>query len=81
MHPDAVERVLRKYAAALELDRGYSAHSVRAIFITTALENDAQLEDIQKAARHRDPSTTKLYRSAPLKSRESGELLCDVLNE
>ena len=38
-----------------------SAHSMRATFITTALENGAQLEDVQKAAGHRDPSTTKLY--------------------
>ena len=33
-------------------------NSVRATFITTALENGAQLEDVQ-AAGHRDPSTTK----------------------
>jgi hypothetical protein len=39
-----------KYAAALGLGRGYSAHSMRATFITTALENGAQLEDVQKAA-------------------------------
>jgi integrase/recombinase XerD len=32
-----------------------------AIFITTALENGAQLEDVQKAVGHRDPGTTKLY--------------------
>jgi len=59
--PDAIDRVVRKYAGALGLDRGYSAHSMRATFITTALENGAQLEDVQKAAGHRDPSTTKLY--------------------
>jgi integrase len=41
--------------------RGYSAHSMRATFITMALENGAQLEDVQKAAGHRDPGTTKLY--------------------
>jgi integrase/recombinase XerD len=29
--------------------------------ITTALENGAQLEGVQKAAGHRDPSATKLY--------------------
>jgi integrase/recombinase XerD len=52
--------VVRKYAARIGLGRGYSAHSMRA-FITTALENGAQLEDVQKAAGHRDPSTTKLY--------------------
>ena len=34
---------------------------MRATFIVTALENGAQLEDVQKAAGHRDPSTTKLY--------------------
>src|SRR3984957_16055088 len=61
MDPDAIDRVVRKYASALGLDRGYSAHSMRATFITTALENGAQLEDVQKAAGHRDPSTTKLY--------------------
>jgi len=61
MDPDAIDRVVRKYARALGLDRGYSAHSMRATFITTALENGAQLEDVQKAAGHRDPSTTKLY--------------------
>ena len=61
MDPDAIDRVLRKYAAGIGLGRGYSAHSMRATFITTALENGAQLEDVQKAAGHRDPSTTKLY--------------------
>lgn len=61
MHPDAIDRVLRKHAATVGMPRGYSAHSMRATFITTALENGAQLEDVQKAAGHRDPSTTKLY--------------------
>ena len=61
MDPDAIDRVLRKYAAAIGMGRGYSAHSMRATFITTALENGAQLEDVQKAAGHRDASTTKLY--------------------
>jgi integrase/recombinase XerD len=61
MDPDAIDRVVRKYVAALGTGRGYSAHSMRATFITTALENGAQLEDVQKAAGHRDPSTTKLY--------------------
>lgn len=57
---DAIDRVVRKYAAALGLDRGYSAHSMRATFITTVLENGAQPEDVRKAAGHRGPSTTKL---------------------
>jgi site-specific recombinase XerD len=61
MDPDAIDRLVRKYAATIGQVRGYSAHSMRATFITTALENGAQLEDVQKAAGHRDPSTTKLY--------------------
>ncbi len=61
MDPDAIDRLVRKYAAGIGLGRGYSAHSMRATFITIALENGAQLEDVQKAAGHRDPSTTKLY--------------------
>ena len=61
MGPDIIDRVLRKYAVGLGLAQDYSAHSMRATFITTALENGAQLEDVQKAAGHRDPSTTKLY--------------------
>ena len=43
------------------LSGGYSAHSMRAKFITTALENGCSLEDVQRAAGHADPSTTKLY--------------------
>lgn len=58
--PDAIDRVVRKYAGELGLDRGYLAHSLRATSITTAFENGAQLEDVQKATAHRDPSTTEL---------------------
>jgi integrase/recombinase XerD len=61
LHPDVIDRILRKYARHIGLDRGYSAHSMRATFITTALENGASLEDVQSAAGHADPSTTKLY--------------------
>src|SRR5258708_18335656 len=76
---DAIDRVVRKYAGALGLDRGYSAHLIRSTFITVALENDAQLEDVQKAAGHRDPHH-QVLRSARLQPGESGELLCDVLS-
>jgi integrase len=61
MDPDAIDRVVRKWAAKIGLNRSYSAHSMRATFITTALKNGSQLEDVQKAAGHHDPSTTKLY--------------------
>jgi hypothetical protein len=49
------------------MTRSHSVHSMRAS-ITTALENGAQLEDVQKAADQRDPGTTKFYDwgSAPI---------------
>jgi integrase/recombinase XerD len=59
--PRIIDHILRKYARHIGLDRGYSAHSMRATFITTALDNGASLEDVQSAAGHADPSTTKLY--------------------
>jgi site-specific recombinase XerD len=61
MNPDNIDRIVRRYAERIGMERGHSAHSMRATFITTALENGASLEDVQKAAGHRDPSTTKLY--------------------
>ncbi|NLE59481.1 MAG: tyrosine-type recombinase/integrase, partial [Planctomycetes bacterium] len=61
LSPDAIDRIVKKYARRLGLHRGYSAHSMRATFITTALENGCSLEDVQRAAGHADPSTTKLY--------------------
>jgi integrase/recombinase XerD len=60
-HPIGIDRILRKYAAKVGLDNGYSAHSMRATFITTALNNGASLEDVQRDVGHADPSTTKLY--------------------
>jgi integrase/recombinase XerD len=54
-----IPRLLHKAAKAI--GRGYSAHSMRATFITTALKNGASLEDVQRAAGHREPGTTKIY--------------------
>jgi integrase/recombinase XerD len=70
MDPDAIDRVVRKYAGELGLDRGYSAHSMRATFITTALENGAQLEDVQKAATAiRGPRSCMIGEGTTLKRR------------
>jgi hypothetical protein len=45
----------------------------------TALENGAQLEDVQKAAGHRDPSTTKLYDRRGYNPEKAAAFFCDVL--
>jgi site-specific recombinase XerD len=47
LHPEAIDRILRKYTTSLSLDSGYSAHSMRATFITTALNNGASLDEGQ----------------------------------
>jgi len=60
MDPDAIDRVPRKHARAVGITRGYSVRSMRATFITTALNNGCPLEDVQRAAGHVEPSTTKL---------------------
>ena len=56
-----VDRVLKKYSRRTGLANGFSAHSMRATFITTALQNGASLEDVQRDVGHADPTTTKLY--------------------
>jgi len=61
LHPDLIDRILRKYARKIGLHRGFSAHSMRATFITRALDNGASLEEVQRAAGHADATTTKLY--------------------
>lgn len=61
LHPDAVNRILKKYLKGISQTSGFSAHSMRATFITTALDNGANLEDVQRDVGHSDPATTKLY--------------------
>lgn len=61
MDPDAIDRVVRKHAFRISLTRDYSAHSMHATFITTALRNGARFEDVQDAAGHANLSTTRLY--------------------
>ncbi len=61
LHPDMIDHLLQKYARKIGIKRGFSAHSMRATFITRTLENGASLEEVQRAAGHADASTTKLY--------------------
>jgi N-methylhydantoinase A/oxoprolinase/acetone carboxylase beta subunit len=50
----------------------------RTAVLTTAGFRDV-LEDLQKAAGHRDPSTTKLYDRRGVQSGKGGVVFCDVL--
>ena len=78
MDPDAIDRVLRKHARAI----GWTGDTQRircATFITTALENGGSPEDAQRAAGHREPSTTKLYDRRGYNPERSASFLCDLL--
>jgi len=61
LDPDLIDRIVRKYVEQIGLPAGFSAHSMRATFITRALDNGASLEEVQRAAGHADATTTKLY--------------------
>src|SRR5262249_14876010 len=61
LDPDLIDRIVRKYVGQIGLPSGFSAHSMRATFITRALDNGASLEEVQHAAGHPDATTTKLY--------------------
>lgn len=56
-----IDQMVRRYARKAKIRGRHSAHSMRATFITTALTNGASLEDVQAAAGHANPGTTKLY--------------------
>jgi integrase/recombinase XerD len=71
LDPVRIDKIVQTYVQQLGLGPGYAAHSMRATFITTALENGAKLEDVQRTVGHADRSTTQLYdrrRFLPTKS-------------
>ncbi len=62
LEPDMIDKVVRKWTAKrLGHTRGFSAHSMRATFITRALENGCSLERVQRDVGHAHPSTTQIY--------------------
>jgi integrase/recombinase XerD len=77
LRPERVEWVVRTYTQQIGLGRGYSSHSMRTTFITTALENGAKLEDVQRTVGHADPSTTQLYDRGRFTPQKSAALLVD----
>lgn len=58
---DSVNRIVKKYAAQLGIEQGYSAHSCRSTFITHALTSGAKLEHVQQTVGHAHLATTQGY--------------------
>jgi site-specific recombinase XerD len=59
-----VARVVEKYATLVGLK--ISPHSLRATFVTLALEGGAKLQQVQYAVGHADPRTTERYQQRKL---------------
>lgn len=53
--------IVRRYAKAARLESDITPHSMRATFITLALEAGAPLQKVQYQAGHVDPRTTERY--------------------
>ena len=54
-------RIVRRLAKRAGIDKRISPHSLRHSFITAALDAGVPLRDVQEAASHSDPRTTKRY--------------------
>ncbi len=59
--PKQIDRIFKRWARKIGLKEGFSSHSMRTTFITTALNNGASMEDVQDAVGHAHSSTTQLY--------------------
>lgn len=61
MHRSQFSRIFAKYRKMAGLPTSYSPHSARATCATTALNNGARLDDVQKMLGHVDIRTTQIY--------------------
>lgn len=59
--PMVVYRTILAYAREAGIEAHLTPHGMRASFVTLSLEGGAKLEQVQIAARHRDPRTTERY--------------------
>jgi len=57
----AAARDLAKVAADASIDTNFSPHVLRHTFVTLARQTGCSLEDVQDAAGHADPATTRAY--------------------
>jgi site-specific recombinase XerD len=57
----AAAKVIRRLARAAGIEKVISPHSLRHSFVTAALDAGASLRDVQDAAGHADPRTTRRY--------------------
>lgn len=59
--PKQIDRLFKHWCKRTKIPEGYSSHSMRATFATTALNNGASIEEVQDVLGHAHSSTTRLY--------------------
>ena len=59
--PSAAYRTVQALARRAGIEKSISPHSLRHSFVTAALDAGASLRDVQDAAGHADPRTTRRY--------------------
>ena len=79
-----IDAILKKYAAQVLGARkamGFSAHSMRATFITNALDKGAPIDAVQDAVGHAQTSTTRLYDKRKKKPERSATFFANYGDE
>lgn len=62
LHHTDIPRLVKRYAAAIGLNaKDFSAHSLRAGFVTSAAAHHARLDKIMEITRHTNPATVMKY--------------------
>lgn len=61
MDRHAAKKIVRRLARAAGIEKAVSPHSLRHSFVTAALDAGVPLRDVQDAAGHADPRTTRRY--------------------
>lgn len=62
LHHSDIPRLVKRYVAAIGLNpKDFSAHSLRAGFVTSAAAHHARLDKIMEITRHTNPSTVMKY--------------------
>jgi site-specific recombinase XerD len=61
LHKDHFAWIFEKYRSLAGLPKTFTPHSLRATCATVALENGANLEDVQRLLSHADIRTTQIY--------------------
>jgi integrase len=78
MSHEAYRQFIRYYLTAIDLPGRRSGYSMRRGYATTAHDNGASEEEIQRQLRHKDPRTTRIYiddRPIPFERSITGVLL------